>query len=985
MRNPFAMLTLITALAVSALGAKCTGQQPVPSPHEPPGHALFTSPQSNPIALSPDGSRLYVVNTTSDSLSIIDTATKKVLKELKVGLEPVSVAVRPDGNRVWVANHLSDSISIVNTDPAFGPALLNEVIETVQDIDGNGSTDFDEPVGIAFESNTRAFVALSSRNRIAVVVQGIGGHNIGLAPIALTAQDPRAIAVRNGRLYVSAFESGNQSELSTCPTGTGAGEPPENCTLDENDLFAFATNPNLPGETKNIIIDTDVPDRDLYVYDAATLALVDVVEHVGTLLYGIAVSSDDRVFVAQTHARNAVNGIDGDNLIDLDNRIFLNQIAEVDCNGGSCGAPTIHELESLPEPECGTSCGAHPAAGDQLATPYGIAISDDDSTLVVTAAASSRVFSVNATTGEVRDILDVGAIPRGVALRSGAGDAPETAYVLNTLDNSVSVVDVSDPDNLAITDTIPVGNDPTPDAVRLGRIAFNDANASDTGTFACASCHPDGNTDQLLWRIGGACFFGACTGDDEPRSTMPIRGLKNTIPLHWDGVLGDPFGGGNGAVGGGGNGGTDCAITSGDPDSDHLCFLDLVDGALSGVMCDQTGTCNPGGNQLTPTERDNMATFQASVQYPPARARRVDDSVSASANLGFRDFFMNQGGITNNPDTCADSNAGCHELPLGAGTNSATLNGFDAPTMRGMTDRFLQFSMGVTAAEELQEFAAGTGLVPPSLQWNPSVGFREITTFAAAFLVFTPTYNVGPGDIFQMFEEASTGTSGATGRQVTLHSSLWIVQARADAALDLLDDLEAADARGAINLRGRAVVDGAAVTISYDADTGLYQAGQIQITRAELEAAAEAGTITATLTGRLPENWGKSTHTQPLLSVSGSGDTGDPGVPHLPNNGTSTTDMGITGTWVRSDSVILLDGQPEGASLECCSSIAGNGSCNVGGATFGPYCSTELIRINLDSLPSPEGTYLLQVQNPGGPQSNELPICVDSSGVNNCL
>ena len=75
-------------------------------------------------------------------------------------------------------------------------------------------------------------------------------------------------------------------------------------------------------------------------------------------------------------------------------------------------------------------------------------------------------------------------------------------------------------------------------ARRLGRIAFNDANASDTGTFACASCHPDGMNDQLLWRIGGACFFGACTGDDEIRSTMPVRGLRNTLPLHWEGRLG---------------------------------------------------------------------------------------------------------------------------------------------------------------------------------------------------------------------------------------------------------------------------------------------------------------------------------------------------------------------------------------------------------------------------------------------------------------
>ena len=82
-------------------------------------------------------------------------------------------------------------------------------------------------------------------------------------------------------------------------------------------------------------------------------------------------------------------------------------------------------------------------------------------------------------------------------------------------------------------------------------------------------------------------------GEDEPRSTMPIRGLKNTLPLHWDGNLGDPFGGGNGDVGVGGSGRhrllarrTSTATTT--------ASADLVPASLSGVMCDQTPSCAAG-------------------------------------------------------------------------------------------------------------------------------------------------------------------------------------------------------------------------------------------------------------------------------------------------------------------------------------------------------------------------------------------------------
>ena len=107
---------------------------------------------------------------------------------------------------------------------------------------------------------------------------------------------------------------------------------------------------------------------------------------------------------------------------------------------------------------------------------------------------------------------------------------------------------------------------------------------------------------------------------------MPVRGLKNTLPLHWDGTLGDPFGGGNGSVGFGGNGGTDCSL--GGADGDHDCFVDLVNGSLSGVMCDQSGSCPSGGTELSAEERDDLATYLAAVSYPPARGPPCDQATS---------------------------------------------------------------------------------------------------------------------------------------------------------------------------------------------------------------------------------------------------------------------------------------------------------------------------------------------------------------------
>ncbi len=919
--------------------------------HEAAGHQTFASPQVNPLALSPDGSRLYVANTTSDSVDVIDTAAGSVVATVPVGIDPVAVAVRPDGNEVWVSNHVSDSVSVIDTQP--GSVTLHQVVETVQAMDAGGTTLFDEPVGIAFPDSTKAYVALSSTNQIAVL--STTSYTVtGLIPI--TAQDPRALAVHDGLLYVAAFESHNQTQVSVCLFG---GSPPD-CTLGAADLVTFATNPNIPGADKNIVVNPALPDRDLFVIDVATDSVVETVTGVGTLLYGVAVDGAGRVFVTQADARNADNGLEGENLPALDNRVFLNRIARVDCGGGSCGAPTQLDLEPAP-----------PAAvpdGQQLATPYGIAVSGDDAVVVATAAASSRVFTLDPGTGAVRDILDLGSgadagqqIPRGLALRSGAGGAPQTAYVLNTLANSVAVVNVADPDALALVSEIPVGSDPTPEDVRRGRIAFNSAFASTSGTFSCASCHPDGNTDQLLWRIGGACFFGLCTGDDEARTTMPIRGLKDTLPLHWDGTLGDPFGGSNGAVGSNGSEPPDCS-------EEHECFVDLVNGSLAGVMCDQSDGCADGG-ELDDPERSDMAVFLAAVPYPPARERPMSDVVTTSARDGFADFFMDQGG-SSNPNSCADSNAGCHELPLGTGTNSATLAGFDVPTMRGLNDRFLQFSLGTTAAEDTMILAnlglnLGPFSAPPSPNpYDPAQGYDELAVFSTAFLLFNPVYAVDPDDIFQMVEEGSTGYSGAAGRQVTLNTRTTNGAALA-ATQAMLDDLEAADARGVVNLRAVGTrVGGGPLDLSWDDFEQKYVGIGLDFTRAELIEEASTGESLVTVTARLRANVGGEDHHQPLIApaFAGTGPTGDPALPMLP----AQNPMTLSGVEVRNGARVFLDGLPVGGSVRC-----------LGGG-WQPACADEVIEVELDQIPS-DGMHLLQLMNPRGLLSNELPICVGNA------
>ena len=82
---------------------------------------------SNPfgVAVNSAGSRVYVTNKVSDSVSVIDGTTQTVIgSPIPVGTSPTGVIVSPDNSTVYVANETSETISVIN-------ALNNTVVHTI--------------------------------------------------------------------------------------------------------------------------------------------------------------------------------------------------------------------------------------------------------------------------------------------------------------------------------------------------------------------------------------------------------------------------------------------------------------------------------------------------------------------------------------------------------------------------------------------------------------------------------------------------------------------------------------------------------------------------------------------------------------------------------------------------------------------------------------------------------------------------------------
>jgi hypothetical protein len=457
------------------------------------------------------------------------------------------------------------------------------------------------------------------------------------------------------------------------------------------------------------------------------------------------------------------------------------------------------------------------------------------------------------------------------------------------------------------------------------------------------------------------CLVEGCD-QTQPRTTMPVRGLRDTLPLHWDGVPGDPFGGINAEITGEGE-----PI---DPNcTDELsCFRDLVNGAMSGTMCD-VSDCPTNSEGLVgefgEEDRDAMAVFLMSVPFPPARDRRLDDQLSEAAFTGFKNFAV--GSV---PERGGCSRAGvCHSAPFWTNTNSPG-TGFDAPTFRGLNDRHLLLPNARAGMWELIRLDDLNEAEHDPMD-GPDEYYSWAMTFGTeGFPIVNRSFGFGPYEIFQFFSEGSTGFSGAIGRQVTINAAS-TSESEAAATNALLDQLEASDENGAVDLRanGARLVDGEELLLIYDGGTYYYVDGDgvtsEGLTRAELIEAARNVELTATVTARHGIN-GDVEHPQPGIWLPALVEDPPRSAPRfifrLPLHAfpelTDDPSFTMFGRHIEDGAILMVDGKRVEATV----------TCEAGGSL---PCDDEVLRVEMAQMPS-VGEHTFMVVTPEGMVSNEL-------------
>jgi YVTN family beta-propeller protein len=391
------------------------------------------------LAVSGDGSRLYVVAQDAGELLIVDAVNKNVLNKIRVDRYPHSVVVDSADKMAYVSNEWADNVSVVD----LSKALVVDTLKT-----GNG------PAGLSLSADGKFLYVVNSYSSSISVLDLSTGEEIkrfpaGNNPTGIElSPDGKTFYVPSRRALIAPYGDTLKTELTIIDASRQRvtdRRAIESAHMMEN--VAFTPSGDLAIMTmlrpKNYVPSIQVEQGFIMTYGIVIVEqkengrmvqlLIDEPNSYYSDPFDIVITPDGKRAFMSSSGVNCISVIDIDSI-----RAILK--------------------ESSPE----------------------MLLSYSDNLGI------SRRF--------ISGRINTGADPKGLAISPDG----KLLYVAEQLEDRVGVIST---DNLEKVKTIDLGGPKRITVARQGRRLFNNSGHTFQNQFDCYTCHPDMHEDGLVYNM----------------------------------------------------------------------------------------------------------------------------------------------------------------------------------------------------------------------------------------------------------------------------------------------------------------------------------------------------------------------------------------------------------------------------------------------------------------------------------------------------
>ncbi|WPV01635.1 beta-propeller fold lactonase family protein [Mucilaginibacter sp. cycad4] len=182
------------------------------------------------VSVSPDKKRVYVANSASGDISVIDAVNNTLITNVKVGSYPYYVVASPDGTNVYALNYNDDNVSVIN-------AGTNTVTRTI--------SVGDKPVtAVVSPDGSRLYVANYDAKTVSIIntINGSSVKTIGVG----TEPWGMAISPDGSRVYVGSAYTGTigiiNTQSNTFEAISAGGTHPQGITVSPDGKWIYTSN-----------------------------------------------------------------------------------------------------------------------------------------------------------------------------------------------------------------------------------------------------------------------------------------------------------------------------------------------------------------------------------------------------------------------------------------------------------------------------------------------------------------------------------------------------------------------------------------------------------------------------------------------------------------------------------------------------------------------------------------------------------------------